>query len=256
MSPRRLSLVVSLALSGIFPVVSRADLVAHYKLDEASGVVHDTGAAPAADSSNSLKDPKNYAQPGVPAGTYGDITLSEDQAKNLKSSVHIPAGDGFNIGPAEKSKLNITGNFTFTGWFKLSKTDGYHILLATGAGSGNGWKVGVNEGSLLFTAAGVADVTTDAVSVDADKWYYLDVTVEGKDGERKINFFVNGKKVTSEALTADDIKPSDAKQMHLGMAENADDTPENLDGNMTDLRVYNTVLSEKEIKAAATGDTK
>lgn len=256
MSARRLSMVLSLALCGLSPLISRADLVAHYKLDEASGVVHDTGTAPAADSSNSLKDAKDYAQPGVPAGTYGDITLTEDQAKNLKSSVHIPVGDGFNLGSADKSKLNLTGNFTFTGWFKLSKTDGYHILIATGAGSGNGWKVGVSEGSLLITANGVADVSTDSVSIDADKWYYLAVTVGGVNGERKINFFVNGKKVTSEALTADDVKPSDAKQMHLGMAENADDTPENLDGNMTDLRVYNTVLSEKEIKDAATGEGK
>jgi hypothetical protein len=161
-----------------------------------------------------------------------------------------------NLGQAPGSKLNLVGNFTVSGWFKLSKTDGYHILFATGAGSGSGWKVGVSEGNFLFTANGVADVSLEDVTVDTDKWYYLAVTVEGTTGERKINFYVNGKKANTDALTADDIKSSDAKQMHIGMAENADDAAENLDGYLTDLRVYNTVLSEKDIVANASGDKK
>jgi hypothetical protein len=28
-----------------------------------------------------------------------------------------------NLGPAEGSKLNLAGNFTISGWFKLAKTD-------------------------------------------------------------------------------------------------------------------------------------
>jgi hypothetical protein len=254
MSHRKLAFVVSgsFLLAGILPLGANADLVAHYKLDEASGVVHDSGAAPAADSTNELKDPKDYAQPGVPAGKYGDLTVTDEQAKALKSSVHISSTDGLNLGPAEKSKLNLTGNFTVTGWFKLAKTDGYHMLFATGAGSGNGWKVGVDDGGFLFTANGVSDLTLDGPTVDADKWYHLAVTVEGTTAERKVTFYINGKRTNTDALTVDNITTSDAKQMHIGTADNADDTSENLDGNVADIRLYNTVLSEKEIQEAAT----
>jgi hypothetical protein len=255
MSSRRMIIAVSTALfmTGWMPLSSNADLIAHYKLDEASGVLHDTGKAPPSDTTNMLKDAKDYAQPGVPAGKYGDLTVTDDQAKDLKSSVHISATDGLNLGPAEGSKLNLAGNFTISGWFKLAKTDGYHMLFATGPGSGSGWKVGVNDGNFVFTANGVTDVSLDDVTADADKWYFLAVTVEGTTGERKITFYVNGKKANSDPLTADDIKTSDAKQMHIGTAENADDTAENLDGNLTDIRVYNTVQTEKEMKDAAGG---
>jgi hypothetical protein len=243
--------VSSLAIVMAMPLLSTADLVGHYKLDESSGTLHDTGTGKAVDVTNSLKDSKDYAQPSVPAGTYGDLTLTADQAKQFKSSIHVPAGDGLNLGLAANSKLNLTGNFTVMAWVKVSKTDGYHIIFATGAGSGNGWKIGVSEDNFVFTANGVADVSLDSVTVEADKWYHVAVTVAGTIDARTITFYVNGKKANTDALTADDIKPSDAKDMHIGTAENGDDTPENLDGNVEDLRIYNTVLNEKEIQTAA-----
>ena len=253
MSQRRLILAVSSIFAGLLPLGLKADLVAHYKLDEKMGALHDTGTAPATDTTNQLKDEKDYAQPGVPAGKYGDLTITEDQAKSLGTSVHVSATDGLNLGPAEKNKLNVTGNFTVSAWFKVAKTDGYHMIFATGAGSGNGWKFGVNEGNIAFTANGVTDLDLDGVTVEADKWYHLAITVEGTTGERKINFYVDGKKANTDALTVEDIKESDAKQMHIGTAENADETAENLDGNVADVRLYNTVLSEKEIQTAAVG---
>jgi hypothetical protein len=253
MSHRRLILAVSSVFAGLLPLGLKADLVAHYKLDEKMGAVHDTGAAPPTDSTNQLKDVTDYGQPGVPAGKYGDLTVTADDAKTLDKSVHVSATDGLNLGPAEKSKLNLTGNFTVSAWFKLAKTDGYHMIFATGAGSGNGWKFGVNDGNITFTANGVTDLDLDGVTVDPDKWYHLAVTVEGTTGERKVNFYVDGKKANTDALTVEDIKESDAKQMHIGTAENADETAENLDGNVTDVRLYNTVLSEKEIQDAAVG---
>jgi hypothetical protein len=255
MSHRHLAVACSSAflIAGLLPISLHAELIAHFKLDETSGVVHDTGAAPPADSTNALKDSKDYAQPGVPAGKYGEITLSDEQAKNLKSSIHVSATDGLNLPAAEKNKLNITGNFTVSAWVKLAKTDGYHMIFATGAGSGSGWKVGVSEGNFVFTANGVADVSLEDFTVETDKWYHVAVTVTGATDSRKINFYVDGKKINTDELTADDIKTSDAKQMHIGTAENADDTSENLDGNVTDIRVYNTVLTAKEIAEAATG---
>jgi hypothetical protein len=251
MQNKRWYMLGSLVIAMAIPLAVHADLVGHYKLDEPSGVLHDTGTGKPADVTNTLKDPKDYAQPAMPASTYGDLKLSDDQAKEFKASIHVPATDGLNLGPATGSKLNLTGNFTVMAWVKLSKTDGYHIIFATGAGSGNGWKIGVNEGNFVLTANGVADVSLDDVTVDADKWYNIAVTVSGATDARTVTFYVDGKKANTDALTADDIKTSDAKEMHIGTAENSDETPENLDGNLTDLRIYNTVLTEKEIQTAA-----
>ena len=231
---------------------ARAKVVVDYPLADAAGHVHDAaGSGKPIDASNGLADPKDYAQPGPPAGTYGDITLSAADAATLKSA-HFGGQTKLDLGPAKDSPLNLTGNFTVTAWVKFDKTDGYHMLLATGAGSGNGWKFGINDGNPTLTANGVADVAADDASVDADKWMFLAVTVAGGKDARTVTFYVNGKKVNADALTADDIKPSDVAQMHLGGADNANDTDENFVGNLAQLRVYDTVLDPAALQAAAT----
>jgi hypothetical protein len=232
--------------------VALAKVIVDFPLSDASGHVTDVvaGGKPITVSGD-LADPKDYAQPGPAAGTYGEITLSAEQAAAIKSA-HFGGKTKLDLGPAKDSPLNLTGDFTVTAWVKFEKTDGYHMILATGAGSGNGWKVGINDANPTFTANGVADVAAEDVTIDSDKWMFLAVTVAGTKDARTVTFYVNGKKANADALTAESITPSDVSQMHLGGADNANDTDENFVGNLAQLRVYDTVLDAAAIKAAAT----
>jgi len=232
--------------------VADAKLVVSYPLSDASGHVQDKGSAKPINASNDLADAKDYAQPGPPAGTYGEITLSGADAAAIKSA-HFGGQTKLDLGPATGSPLNLTGNFTVTAWAKFDATDGYHMLLATGAGSGNGWKFGINDGNLTFTANGVADVAAEDQPVQSEVWAFVAVTVTGDKDARTINFYINGKKVNANDLTADDIKVSDAAQMHIGGADNANAVDESFVGNLAQLQVYDTVLDAAAIKAAAKG---
>jgi hypothetical protein len=242
--------VLAAAVLTVAASVASAGVVADYPLADASGYLKDTTPAHRLSTTTDLPAPADYAQPGPPAGAYGSVTLTADDAASLKSA-RFDGKTKLNLGPAKDSPINLTGDFSVTAWAKFDKTDGYHMILATGAGSGNGWKFGINDGNPTFTANGVADASVDDTTIDAGKWTFLAVTVSGKTGERTITFYVNGKKA-GEAQTADDIKPSDVEQMHLGGADNASDTDENFEGNLSQLRVYDTVLKPDEVKAEAT----
>ena len=231
--------------------IAGAKVIVDFPLVDAGGHVKDVSAGGKVSATSDLTAAADYAQPGPAAGTYGEITLAPDVAAGMKSA-HFDGKAKLNLGPAKDSPLNVTGNFTVTAWVKFEKTDGYHMVLATGAGSGNGWKFGINDGNPTFTANGVADVAVDDATVDADKWMFLAVTVKGATGERTVTFYLNGKKLGGEALTAEDIKPSDVAQMHLGGADNANDTDENFVGNLSGLKVYDEVLDPAAIRAAAT----
>ena len=243
--------VLTAAVLTVATSIAGAKVIVDFPLSEPSGHLMDAAAGHPASATTDLSAAADYAQPGPPAGTYGDITLAPDAAATLKSA-HFDGKAKLNLGPATDSPLNVTGNFTVTAWVKFEKTDGYHMILATGAGSGNGWKVGINDGNPTFTANGVADVAVDDSTVDAGKWMFLAVTVAGKTDARTITFYLNGKKLGGEALTADDIKPSDVTEMHLGGADNSNDTDENFVGNLSSLKVYDEVFDAAAIKAAAT----
>ncbi len=248
---RRNRTVLAAAVLTVATSIANARVVVEYPMSDASGYLKDTVADHRVSSTTDLSAATDYAQPGPAAGTYGDITLTPDGAAAMKSA-HFDGKAKLNLGPAKDSPLNLTGNFTVTAWAKFEKTDGYHMILATGAGSGNGWKFGINDANPTFTANGVADVAVDDVNIDAGKWVFLAVTVKGTAGERTITFYVNGKKVGTDALTAEDLKPSDVAQMHLGGADNANDTDENFVGNLSNLKVYDEVLDAAAVKAAAT----
>ena len=243
--------VLAAAVLAATATFAGAKVVVDYPLSDASGHVQDAVAGHPVNATTDLPDAKDYAQPGPPAGTYGEVTLTADAAAAVKSA-HFDGKAKLNLGPAKDNPLNLTGNFTITAWAKFDTTDGYHMLLATGAGSGNGWKFGINDGNPTFTANGVADVAADDTTIDAGKWTFLAVTVAGAKDARTVTFYVNGKKVGTDALTAEDVKPSDAPQMHIGGADNANDTDENFAGNLAQLRVYDTVLDPAALKAAAT----
>lgn len=251
MTKRSIALSATIALT-LASTAALAKVVVDFPMADAGGPLKGMVASgKPIDAGAGLPDAKDYSQPGPGAGTYGEITLSAEAAAAMRSA-HFDGKAKLNLGPAKGSPLNRTGDFTVTAWVRFDKTEGYHMILATGAGSGNGWKVGINDANPTFTANGVADVATDDLSVDAGKWVFLAVTVAGTDGERKVTFYANGKRVNAEALTAEDVKGSDVEQMHMGGADNANDTDENFVGNLSELRVYDTVLDPAAIRAAAT----
>ncbi|MEZ5305364.1 MAG: LamG domain-containing protein [Verrucomicrobiales bacterium] len=122
----------------------------------------------------------------------------------------------------------------------------------------NGWKVGYNGNQLRFTANGVIDVTAPAANftVVADTWYHMAASVEGTAGTRTVRFYVNGDEVYNTTFA--NIATSTSPNMMIGNNGQEDPgTPggasfnENFDGNIDEIRLYDTVLTRNEIIAAA-----
>ena len=225
---------------------ANAALVGYWNLNEAGGTISDS-AGPTFTNSNNAVGAGDYALATVPAGTFGSIPVTAKASTALGTAINIPATNSFFMGSPVGSDLNVTNNFTVMGWMNPTQTSGSHILFATGAGGGNGWKVGTSGNQLRFTANGVLDVTAPTVFA-ANTWQHYAVTVTGGN----VNFFLNGAQTATLPLAT--VNASTAVSMLLG--NNGQGPPgssfnENFNGRLEEIKIFNNVLSLAEIRAAA-----
>ncbi len=236
------------AITAIALVASdgQAALVGHWNLNEAGGTIADSAGPTLTNSSNALLA-GNYGQATVPAGSFGSIPMTAKASTALGTAINIPATDSFFMGSPVGSDLNVTNNFTAMGWMNPTQLSGSHMLFATGAGGGNGWKFGTSDDHLRFTANGVADTTLNA-TFPANVWQHYAVTVTGAGA----TFFHNGNQIGT--IPFGSVNASTAVSMLLG--NNGQGPPgvsfnENFNGRLDEIKIFNNVLTLAEIRAAA-----
>ena len=225
---------------------AQAALVGHWNLNEAGGTISDSAGPTLTNSSNAV-GAGDYSLATVPTGTFGAIPVTAKASTALGTSINIPVTNSFFMGSPVGSDLNVTNNFTVMGWMNPTQTTGSHMLFATGAGGGDGWKMGTSGNQLRFTANGVADVTA-ATTFTANTWQHYAVTVTGGN----VSFFLNGNQTATLPLAG--VNASTAASMLLGnngQAPPGSSFGENFNGRLDEIKIFDNVLSLAEIRAAA-----
>ncbi len=234
-------------------VVTRAELVAHWTMDETthgSAIVDSVHGlegtpTPLALDNNALV----YGQPSVAAGTYGAITVTPVDAAKFGASIQfVRSGSGmFQVGnPAVIGDLagpGLSGSFTVMAWVNASVgTNSTHRIFSTGIPATDGWGVGLsNVDRAIFTAYGVVDQRSEVVSSN-NVWQHVAYTWNAG----AIEVFINGASVFTTTVSSfnDETNP----QFGIGGNGNGGD---HFNGRIDELKIYDGVLSPAEIAAAA-----
>lgn len=222
----------------------RAELVGHWKFD---GDLQD----------NSGKE--NH-------GTFGgSAALGDDTPPALGSGQSLQL-DGESYVLVEHSEsLNLEETLTFTAWIKPVGDMGWDGILAKNPSAeslsnhaGNyEWRIHAGNRRLEFlTQQGdVNDTlplssTDDAFIIEEGQWTHVAVSVDAKEtGE--VKFYVNGELTADDLYIENDFLPANENPLYIGNRADLTTTP--FDGFLDDVRIYNTVLSDKEIADIADG---
>lgn len=252
------------AVGSIFAIVpSPAALIGRYKMDATTGIqIDSSGASPSADAFQQTIGSTNhlYAQPGVPAGTYGSIVLPAGMiptSAGFGSSVATASTDhwlasttassGTVTAPARYNSL--LNNFTVMGWIKPNTAKTQRVFSTQASSVTNHmWGFGMTSGlKLRYTDYSQYDSDTTAAPIVLNTWQHVAVT-KSTSG---ISFYHNGNLIqtdtTSTRLGNITAAPDAATNWRLLNGPNN----EIFLGLAAEIRVYDNVLSQTEIQVAA-----
>jgi hypothetical protein len=250
------------ALCGaIFLLACRAPgaLVAFWSQDELSGNLFDqTGGNPEAVPFGTPV----YGNPGVPNGTYGSIVVNKAAGNSIgygpsTTDASFIVGDD-NNNPV--MNIDPAGALTVMGWIRpefptLTASFTYRMI-GTGSASGPdfGWGLGirftisggVTTPTVRFTAYGIIDKDSTPVTINFGEWVHIAATYDNGI----TSLFLNGDFLSTHGDTRLFGNDSPNNRQVIGGrfgGSNNEQTSGLLDG----IRVYDTVLTEEEIRVAA-----
>ncbi|MHC4204602.1 MAG: LamG-like jellyroll fold domain-containing protein [Planctomycetota bacterium] len=216
-------LVLGLALTSTV----RADLVGWWRLDEGSGTT-------IADSSASGND-----------GTF--VGTPEWTAGKVKGALEFDGGDSVNVSGAADIQPESLTLMTWVNFSDvdvalgrqdyLSKDDDYALSLHEGS---NDQKIH----GIVTSAGGWSVVHGDTV-VEVDTWYHTALTYD--TGTNMLTLFLDGE-VDAELSVPDGVEHRRGGILTLGTFSGRD-----LRGKLDEVKIFDTALSEDEIKAEMKG---
>ena len=234
---------------------AQAALIGDWRQNELAGLLIDsTGGHPDGVPTGT----PTYGMPGVPNGTYGSITVTGAAGTSIEYGPS-EVDEYFTIGTTNINpvlNLDPTGNFTVMGWMNplapLVAGRTYRFL-ATGieSGAAGGWGFGLRlnntagTGSALrFTGFGIADRDGSLFDVTFGSWIHAAVTYSNG----AVSYFLNGDPVgTNTTLYTNETA---AARLILGARFGGNDVDQ-MNGRLDGVRVYDTVLTQAEIRQAA-----
>ncbi len=249
-----LSLVLFLAASS-----AQASLVVWWTQDETSGNLFDqTGLNPEALPAGAPV----YGNPGVPNGTYGSIVVMNAQGNSISygpstTDAYFIAGDT-NDNPV--MNIDQTGQLTAMGWIRPAEleltTSHTSRVIGTGSAAGGdfGWGLGlrytitggVTTPFVRFTAYGVVDKDSTPITVTFGQWMHLAATYDNG----VTSLYLNGDFLSTHTDTRQFGNDSTNNRLVVGGRLGGSNN-EQTNGLLDGIRVYNTLLTAEEIRAAA-----
>lgn len=204
-------------------------LVAHYPLENTSGDVEDV--------SGNNNDGTNH---GATRGVVGP-DLNAFEFDGTDDWVEVP----------DDSTLDGMSDLTFSGWFNFpSMTDSDMAVV----GMRNGYEFIVDGKNRVTSDAWWAIDNGDNWSVNdanmtlsTDTWHHFAVVSDSTANEVRI--YHDGSKVLTDSGTGTVNNPTNQS---LGIGNRGDEPGWFFEGKIDDIRIYNRVLSDSEIKQLAT----
>ncbi|MDJ0917710.1 MAG: DNRLRE domain-containing protein [Woeseiaceae bacterium] len=199
--------------------------IAHWKLDETSGTT--------AEDSIGGHDGTLINGPSWVSGTI-DGGLSLDGSNDFVDVVHDDA-------------LSLT-TFSISAWIRPSAVDDWYVIVRKGFSGSNAnyfLSTELDEIRFGFVNSGFVEFKTSGANLAAGNWYHIAGTFDDATGEGKV--YLDGSLMHTGTTALSPLPNSDA--LTLGRTGPIRFFP----GDLDDVRIYDTVLSESEIAALAGG---
>ncbi len=254
---------LTLLFTAAFAFPAHGALIASWAMDETGGDLVDSTSGHA----NATLVPGgsvDYSQSGVPNGSYGSIAITNAAGSSIgfgpnASDDYFISGTS-NVNPI--MDIPNTGSFTVMSWIRPNAPDIARTYrpVSTGSalGGDRGWGFGLRlsnttgAANIRFTTYGVADNDSDPITVAFGDWIHIAATYSNGS----INYYLNGNLLGGADVSLFGNEGA-ASRLVLGgrlgtaldgsLGNDSDQTNGMLDG----IRVYDTVLSDAEIRAAA-----
>jgi hypothetical protein len=193
---------------------------------------------------------KNFRGNGLDGNLSGDAKVSIDSGK-VKNSVSF-LGNGI-MSVEHNPNLDLVNNLTITFWVKPTKKQ-RQALISRGGGSGKNRKYGSHaeyslvlweDGKFKYKHNGTADTFSNSI-IPLNKWTHIALT---RDNDKKvIKIYING---VLDKTNTYSTAPSSSKseKLIIGSGEFYSATMKNFQGQMDEIKIYNIVLPQDEIKS-------
>ncbi|MDP6520864.1 MAG: M12 family metallo-peptidase, partial [Planctomycetota bacterium] len=197
-----------------------ADLVAHFKLDEAPGTFN-------------LIDASGNGNNGT---FYGGVMLGNvGAAAGTNTSVYFDGVDGRGRWTGSTALNRVRNNLTVAAWIQPRNTDGIQRIIA----NSGAWGFGLSGSDLLYTTFGIQDYTA-TTGIATDVWVHVAVVCDFNDD---VSFYKNGIRIGSASGTAEAGAPATA--WFLGTLDNGG---EFFSGSIDDIQIYDAALSADQVR--------
>lgn len=245
-------LLACAAVAATASVSANAALIAHYKLNEAAGsttIVDSSvgGIGNAAGTGTGV----TLGSTTVTAGTYGAITVDVATAASFGTSADFSGGkfDVNTTGSATIASLLTkngtgapTGTYTLMAWIN-SDANNDRFFLGSGSADNNGWKWGINN-QQAFVTAGIQQGLGGGSNISTTGWQHVAFSYNNGVG----NFYLNGNLTgTVNYLNYNE----DGAGSITSIGARPVTGSEAFDGQLDELKIFNTALTVAEIGVAA-----
>ena len=176
-------------------------------------------------------------------GTATDVTY-ETETNCISGECGIFNGSTSYVDCGNASSLDITGNLTIEAWIKItgSCSDDCDIFIR-GDDSIDGYRLTISLGVIRFDTFSPTKIISRGSAITDNKWHHIVVTKNGT-GIGSVKIYNDGIDVTSQQ--GDHGNPaSNNKHAYIGSYNSI---AHFLNGEIDEVRVYNSVISESEIE--------
>ena len=180
----------------------------------------------------------------LPSGL--DITANQLNAATLSGRGVLLDGSA-DYGYAEDGGVDLSSGGTVSVWVKPSSISANsHFIMETNTNGSNRFALGRNTDKFFvsYYDGTPYDGHFSTGLIQPDTWYHIIATTNGSD---TFQLFVDGKSYT-ETYSTQGISGSNLTSMGVKHADLASSGGQFFDGVISDLRIYNTVLSAAQIQ--------
>jgi hypothetical protein len=216
---------------------NRGAPVAHWKLDACSG-------STAYDSSVSANDTPNGNHGTITIGGSGDNTSTGSCSSGISteawnngttgkynSSLSFDDTDDY-ITAGTAPAFDLTDGLSISAWVKTDADEADNVIVSKGAS----YEMGINaDGDVYWDGVGVTQDDA-SVQVTSGSWHHVVIT----NDDTTVTYYVDGIQTGTDSAGVDTDNSTD---LYIGY-----DGSNYFDGQIDDVRIYNYVLAEEQIR--------
>ena len=236
-------------------------LLLYYPLNQAETDIQDRSGNAMMAKSHTKGNGFNYQNTHPIAGTYGSITLSQNDAEAFSGSIqfgHNSQNYSYYQLEAHASqtvatwlKLSTTetprleGTLSLSAWVKLHTLDGRQTIFSSGSPQkSDGWWFGIHQGKLTFGTRNLDSIQGQHDSLKTEQWYHFAFTIN----DSTVTLFINGNALSHTESNTFNFKDENTGSLAFIGIDPSLKYP--LFANIAQLKIDNEVLNESSAQNA------